>query len=137
MPGNGMPSVLSGLAGEGDRGGAMSITRIEILHRAATQWPLNTVPYSQTNSHPDASGRNWRCDCSGFVSMCLNLTEGMVGGRTTVGLVTDGFVHRIRKRDLRPGDLVGHLGGGTGRGFRARRLVPPLGAAGPLGVCGL
>ena len=68
----------------------MSITRIEILHRAATQWPLNTVPYNQSGSHADKSGRKWRTDCSGFVSMCLNLIEGAVGGRNTVGLVTDG-----------------------------------------------
>ena len=95
----------------------MSITRIEILHRAATQWPLNSVPYSQIGSHPDASGRRWRTDCSGFVSMCLNLTEGAVGGRNTVGLVTDGFVHRIQKGDLRPGDLVGALGPGTAGDF--------------------
>jgi hypothetical protein len=91
----------------------MSITRIEILHRAATQWPVNSVRYNQGRSHPDASGKLWRTDCSGFVSMCLNLTEGMGGGRTTVGLVTNGFVHRIQKGELRPGDMVGHLGGGT------------------------
>jgi hypothetical protein len=95
----------------------MSITRIESLHRAATQWPLNTVPYNQSGSHADKSGRKWRTDCSGFVSMCLNLIEGAVGGRNTVGLVTDGFVHRIQKRDLRPGDLVGALGPGTAGDF--------------------
>jgi hypothetical protein len=95
----------------------MSITRIEILHRAATQWPLNTVPYHQDRYHPDASGKLWREDCSGFVSMCLNLTKGVAGGRSTVGLVSHGFVRQIRKRDLRPGDLVGHLGGGTGGDF--------------------
>ena len=93
----------------------MSITRIEVLHRAATQWPLNTVPYNQSGSHADKSGRKWRTDCSGFVSMCLNLTEGAVGGRNTVGLVTDGFVHRIQKGDLRPGGPYWRLGAGYGR----------------------
>ena len=66
----------------------MSITRIEIQHPAATQWPLNSVPCNQSGSHAEESARRWRTDCSGFVSMCLNLTEGQVGGRTTAGLVT-------------------------------------------------
>jgi hypothetical protein len=84
----------------------MSITRSEVIQRAATVWPLGHVPYSQmTVRNP-----GWRTDCSGYVSMCLNLAKP---GLSTVTLVTDGYIREITQNELRPGDLVGLCGPGT------------------------
>ncbi|HEX3959812.1 MAG TPA: hypothetical protein VHZ03_24795 [Trebonia sp.] len=84
----------------------MTITRREVIQRAAAIWPLGDVPYSQ------ATVRNpgWRTDCSGYVSMCLNLAKP---GLSTVTLVTEGLIHEITRDELRPGDLVGRCGPGT------------------------
>jgi len=84
----------------------MSITRAEVLHRAATIWPLGLVPYNmQATRNP-----GYRTDCSGYVSLCLDLgTPGL----STVTLVTEGFIHEIGVADLKPGDLVGLCGEGT------------------------
>ena len=61
----------------------MSITRSEVIQRAATIWPLGHVPYSQmTVRNP-----GWRTDCSGYASMCLDLSPP---GLNTVSLVTGG-----------------------------------------------
>jgi hypothetical protein len=49
----------------------MSITRDEVIRRAATVWPLGHVPYSQTTIR----NPGWRTDCSGYVSMCLDLSQ--------------------------------------------------------------
>lgn len=79
----------------------------EVVARTAL-WPLGTVAYSQTST---ASPTGHRCDCSGFVSMCLRLATP---GLTTVTLVTTGTVYAIAWSDLRPGDLVGRMGADTG-----------------------
>lgn len=84
----------------------MSITRAEVLHRAATIWPLDQVQYSGTAIR----NPGYRTDCSGYVSMCLKLDTP---GLSTVTLVTEGFIHDIGVADLKPGDLVGHCGEGT------------------------
>jgi hypothetical protein len=76
-------------------------------HQAATIWPLGHVPYSQMTVRNPGS----RTDCSGYVSMCLDLPRP---GLTTVTLVEDGNIHEITPDELRPGDLVGHCGAGTG-----------------------
>ncbi len=86
----------------------MSIKRSEVVRRAATIWPLGHVSYSQ-----GALRNGWRTDCSGYVSLCLNLTGVGWGGANTVTLVTEGFVHEIARDALRSGDLVGHCGLGT------------------------
>jgi hypothetical protein len=86
----------------------MSITRSEVIRRAATIWPLNQVPYSMSG----VRNPGWRTDCSGYVSMCLNLTDTKPGA-TTVTLVTGGYIHEIESDKLKPGDLVGHCGPGT------------------------
>lgn len=86
----------------------MSITRSEVLRRAATIWPLGGVQYSQ-----GALRNGWRTDCSGYVSMCLDLTGVGWGGANTVSFVTGGYLHEITREELRPGDLVGHCGPGT------------------------
>jgi hypothetical protein len=83
----------------------MSITRNEVIHRAATVWPLNQVPYSESKYR-----NGWRTDCSGYVSMCLDLSKP---GLNTVSLVKDGYIYEITRDELRPGDMVGHCGPGT------------------------
>jgi hypothetical protein len=85
----------------------MSITRAEVIQRAATLWPLGHVPYSQTHYR----NPGWRTDCSGYVSMCLDLAKP---GLSTVTLVTEGHISEISSGELLPGDLVGRCGAGTG-----------------------
>jgi hypothetical protein len=85
----------------------MSITRDEVIRRAATVWPLGHVPYSQTTIR----NPGWRTDCSGYVCLCLDLAKP---GLTTVTLVSDGYIHEITLDELRPGDLVGRCGPDTG-----------------------
>ena len=102
------------------RGVEMSITRTEVIRRAATIWPLGHVPYSQMA----VRNPGYRTDCSGYVSLCLDLgTPGL----STVTLVTEGLHprdHCGRAEAGRPGRLLraGHRGE---RG--ARRRVRPLG----------
>jgi hypothetical protein len=86
----------------------MSIKRSEVIRRAATIWPVGHVPFSMYH----VRNPGWRTDCSGFVSMCLKLTDTKPGA-STVTLVSGGYIHEITKDQLRPGDLVGHCGPGT------------------------
>jgi len=86
----------------------MSITRGEVIRRAASIWPHGYVPYSMNA----VRNPGWRTDCSGYVSMCLNLTAAKPGA-STVTLVTDGYIHEITRDQLRPGDMVGRCGPGT------------------------
>lgn len=91
----------------------MSITRSEVIRRAATMWPGNSVPYSQDTIQP-ATG--YRQDCSGFVSMCWGIPPSAGGGRggqNTVTLVTEGWMFEISSGDLAPGDAVGICGPGS------------------------
>ena len=91
----------------------MTITRDEILHRAATLWPERTVPYHMDRLHPNG----WRQDCSGFLSMCWNIPpsigHGFSGGLSTVTLASSGLAVPIAKDALQPGDAVGFLGAGS------------------------
>ena len=74
----------------------MSITRSEVIQRAATIWPLGHVPYSQmTVRNP-----GWRTDCSGYASMCLDLSAP---GLNTVSLVTGGYIQEITPMSCSPG----------------------------------
>jgi len=86
----------------------MSIERSEVMHRAATIWPLYGVQYSQ-----GALRNGWRTDCSGYVSMCLDLTGVGWGGANTVTFVTGGYAHEITQAELLAGDMIGHCGPGT------------------------
>lgn len=83
------------------------ISRAEVLSRAQ-DWVNRRVPYSMYNWTYDRNGRNYRTDCSGFVSMALHLSASP----STVTL-TDYGVYWISKSSLRPGDLIGNLGPGT------------------------
>jgi hypothetical protein len=85
----------------------MTISRSEVIRRAATIWPLGQVPYSQTTIR----NPGYRTDCSGYVALCLDLPGP---GPNTVSLVTDGYIHEITPGELLPGDLVGRCGPGTG-----------------------
>jgi hypothetical protein len=85
----------------------MSITRSEVMRRAATIWPLGHVPYSQMA----VRNPGWRTDCSGYVSMCLDLARP---GLSTVTFITEGYLLEITADELQPGDLVGDCGPGTG-----------------------
>src|ERR1700745_2036690 len=85
----------------------MSIARSEGIRRGGTLSPLGHVPYSQmTVRNP-----GWRTDCSGYVSMCLDLPGPEL---TKVTPVEAGDIHEITPDRLRPGDLVGRCGPGTG-----------------------
>ena len=89
----------------------MTITRSEVLRRARL-WPERTVPYSMSKLRD-----GYRTDCSGFVSMCWAIPpseNGGWGGHSTVTLVTEGYMHEIAERALRPGDAIGRCGPGTG-----------------------
>ncbi|SDC33893.1 hypothetical protein SAMN05216174_1011072 [Actinokineospora iranica] len=83
------------------------ITRAEILSRAEF-WVDQNVPYDMGGKHPDPQGKFYRTDCSGFVSMALHLSWSP----NTVSLPD--FLDPIGWEDLRPGDVVGTLGAGTG-----------------------
>jgi hypothetical protein len=93
----------------------MTITAAEIVRRAQSGWPYNSVPYSQSQIWNDGAGPSidgYRMDCSGFASMAANLsTSG--GGLSTVTFLTTGTVRLISWADLSPGDFVGALGPGT------------------------
>ena len=56
------------------------------------------VPYSQVNYW-----NGWRQDCSGYVSMALQLGKP---GTNTVGLASSTYTYRIKMRNLKKGDLV-------------------------------
>ncbi|OYN91201.1 SH3 domain-containing protein [Parenemella sanctibonifatiensis] len=83
------------------------ISRAEIIDRAMF-WANQRLPYNWDASAPDAQGRHYRLDCSGMVANAFHLdwspnTETLIN-----------YVHPISKSELRPGDIIGNLGPGTG-----------------------
>jgi hypothetical protein len=85
-----------------------AITRPEVIARAKawlTAYNGGPVPYSQDTGSPF---QGYRRDCSGFVSMAWKLGIS----RSTETL--PGVSSRIGKDDLKPGDVLGNLGPGTG-----------------------
>lgn len=83
--------------------GPKNFKRRAVIRRAKT-WTRARVPYSMTGYR-----RGYRRDCSGFVSMAWGLPENLV--TWTVPLVAK----RIKKRDLKPGDVLLNNSGGAGR----------------------
>jgi hypothetical protein len=83
-----------------------SISRTEVISRAKNWWDRK-VPYSQTAYAWDVNhGKQYRTDCSGFVSMTWKLTSS----RTTSTL--DEVATRIAWGSLKPGDMIlrnGHV----------------------------
>jgi hypothetical protein len=76
-----------------------------IVRRAASVWRLRTVPYSQVDQV-----NGYRADCSGYVAAVCGLPAP---GPNTAQLVAQGWVRRITRDELEPGDLIGRLGPGT------------------------
>lgn len=84
----------------------MSITRSQVLWRAAHIWGYESVPYAQWGSgSPDGH----RPDCSGYACAALNLQTSY----NTATLVSSGQVYKIDINSLKPGDLIGKLGPGS------------------------
>jgi hypothetical protein len=81
----------------------MLITRDEVVARSY-QWPERSIPYSMVGLY-----NGYRRDCSGYVSYCLGLPGP---GRSTVDLPD--VCTPIAAAQLRPGDLIGNMGPGTG-----------------------
>ncbi len=82
--------------------GGAAITRAQVLERARSWLTANNgrpVPYSQSAYWKDG----YRQDCSGYVSMALNLGAP---GPNTVMLKNNGHTRRIAMSELAPGDLV-------------------------------
>ncbi|MEU4779217.1 tachylectin-related carbohydrate-binding protein, partial [Micromonospora sp. NPDC023633] len=77
------------------------ISRDEILSRAQ-YWYDNrsNIPYSQSGWHHDQFGKDYRTDCSGFVSMAWHLSTSAWTGN--IGQVST----QISKSDLQPGDAL-------------------------------
>jgi len=84
------------------------ISRAEILERADF-WISQGVPYSMEATYPDVNGRQYRTDCSGFVSMALHSNSP---GFSTVSLPE--IATAITYDEIAEGDFVGTLGDGTG-----------------------
>ena len=109
----GTSSMVVGECNSGGSSGGTSayqgnIKRAEIISRGR-YWVDKHVPYSMNKNYPDPQGRNYRTDCSGFVSMALHASAP---GYNTVSLPS--ITKQIAWADLKPGDLVGTLGPGTG-----------------------
>lgn len=83
-----------------------TVSADEIISRGRT-WTDQRLPYSMYSTHPDAQGRAYRSDCSGFVSMAWHLSSSL----STVTL--PGVATQISKASLRRGDAIGNLGAGT------------------------
>src|SRR5512138_1260912 len=90
------------------RGDTVPIKGSDIVQRAQTRWgPPMSVVYVMGGT---ASPTGHRPDCSGYVSMSLDLPTP---GLDTVTLVTTGNLFGIDWDDVLPGDLVGICGPGT------------------------
>ncbi|EFZ03564.1 hypothetical protein X797_006774 [Metarhizium robertsii] len=108
----GSNGMVTGQCGGGSGGGGSSvggkITRKEIMDRGQ-YWVSKHIPYSMNKQYPDPQGRNYRTDCSGFVSMALHAASP---GYSTVTLGQ--IANPISYSDIKAGDMVGTLAAGTG-----------------------
>ncbi|MER8184697.1 hypothetical protein [Kitasatospora sp. NPDC094015] len=75
------------------------ITRGEIITRAQF-WMNKSIPYTQGGSYADSSGRSYRTDCSGYVSMAWHL------GTSANTQSLPGYSYEISRADLKPGDIL-------------------------------
>ncbi|MFD4532147.1 VCBS repeat-containing protein [Kitasatospora sp. NPDC058397] len=78
------------------------ITRSEVIQRAQ-YWLGKSIPYNQGGSYPDSSGRNYRTDCSGYVSMAWHLGAG-TGPDTRA--IEDSYTYGIQRSELKAGDVL-------------------------------
>nr|WP_240930065.1 peptidoglycan-binding protein [Streptomyces coryli] len=98
------PHTWSALHQTADAGGdndppawGSGITRDAMLQRAKS-WLNRNIRYSQSAKHD-----GYRTDCSGYVSMALDLRANPI----TTDLATATYTHRLGSmNELRPGDLV-------------------------------
>lgn len=67
-------------------------------------WIEKHVPYSMAAWTAGPLGRNYRTDCSGFVSMAFHLPED--ANTKSLG---EKYFTPIPKSELRPGDVIGNL----------------------------
>jgi hypothetical protein len=109
----GSNGMVTGQCGGGGSGGGSSsvggkISRNEIVSRGQ-YWVSKHVPYSMSKYFPDQQGRNYRTDCSGFVSMALHAASP---GYSTVTLGQ--IATPISYGSIKAGDLIGTLASGTG-----------------------
>ncbi|SEQ10176.1 hypothetical protein SAMN04487983_100367 [Streptomyces sp. yr375] len=77
------------------------ITRAEIISRAQN-WVDEAVPYNQGTSYPDPQGRNYRMDCSGYVSMAWHADQSYTTW-TLPNVSTE-----VSKSSLLPGDALNY-----------------------------
>lgn len=95
---------------------AAAITPVEVLARGE-RWITRKVPYSQSRFatvtgslvatavvNPQRKG--YRTDCSGFVSMCMGFRSPSGYPLSLSTATLDDVMIRIRKDDLRAGDVI-------------------------------
>jgi hypothetical protein len=97
-------------------GTSPAITRKSVVDRGA-RWIAAETPYSQSRyatvagslvptSASSPSTKGYRTDCSGFVSMCLDLRTGQDKPKSYNTATLDDILVPIAKEDLRPGDVI-------------------------------
>lgn len=95
---------------------AVAITRKSVVDRGA-RWIAAKTPYSQSRyatvpgslvptSASSPSTKGYRTDCSGFVSMCLDLRTVENKPKSYNTGTLDNILIPIEKEDLRPGDVI-------------------------------
>lgn len=88
--------------------GDQPITRNEVISRARFWLENRNIHYHQDQFMKNQIGNFYRTDCSGFVSMALAIRDNP----NTVSFPQ--HLTAIRAEDLKPGDVLGVLGEGTG-----------------------
>lgn len=83
---------------------APDATRRAILERAA-RWVRDPVPYSMTQVKRE-DGKNYRTDCSGFVSMAWGGGTGMTTADVPPRTTSQAIAKQIAWEDLKPGDAI-------------------------------
>lgn len=82
----------------------LATTSTEIVHRAETQFLLDSIVYALSRA-------NGTLDCSWFVAIILGITNPR--NENTVTLLGRNHVRPITREQVKPGDLWGKLGPGT------------------------
>ncbi|MFE6775477.1 hypothetical protein [Streptomyces sp. NPDC057702] len=78
------------------------ITRSEVLERARYWYDRRSnIPYNQGATYKDSSGRAYRTDCSGYVSMAWHMSYS-----ADTRALADAETRPISRGDLRPGDIL-------------------------------
>ena len=91
--------ISPSVAAASDVGGR--ITQSEVIARAE-YWLNKGIQYNQQGSYPDSSGRRYRTDCSGYVSMALHLTDSPSSGM----MLTDSRFRPVSRAELKIGDVL-------------------------------